>query len=209
MTDATVRRLKLSVVGLSWVTGVYLVAHYTAVQFLGPERLFNILGEGLYNALIPIGGLPFLFVLVLGIAVWLVPFSIVFVLVSLVLHAVLKLKRYQRHWAAAVVAGSVTLSLPFVLLDGWPWTLMPLVWEDDTEFSPGYSEVGFWKVEAGMSPADVVARVGAPLERYRIPDSEGVGWRWTRSPHDSSYRVRVVIFLDGRVSEKISVFYVD
>jgi hypothetical protein len=142
-------------------------------------------------------------------AVWVGPFAVNLVAMRFVLRSTVNLTPRHRMWAAALMAGGITLSLPFVMLDGWPWALMPLVWEDDTEFAPGYSAAGFWMVRAGMSPAEVVARVGPPLERYPIRESGEEGWRWTRSPHDSSYRERVVIFRGGRVSEKHSEFYVD
>jgi len=61
----------------------------------------------------------------------------------------------------------------------------------------------------GMSPAEVEAQVGPPLERYPNRESGAEGWRWTRTPNDSSYRVRAVVFRDGRVVKKDSEFYID
>jgi hypothetical protein len=166
------------------------------------------LGEVAYNALIPIGGFPLLLMIAIGAAVWIVPFGIAFVGASVLLRYC-GLTRRSRLSTAAVLATLLTLSLPFVMLDGWPWSLVRFAWEDDTEFAPGYSAVGFRLVRVGMSPAEGVAAVGPPLERYPIPETADEGWRWTRSPHDRSYRVRVIIFRNGTVFEKHSDFYVD
>ncbi len=208
LKEVTVRRLSWSLIALLWLASAYLAVHYTAVLVLGPKRLVGLLGETAYNALIPVGGLPLLFLVAMAAAAWVVPFCVAYVAVSVFLH-ICGLGRRSRLWAAALVAAGVTLSLPFVMLDGWPWELMQVAWEDDTEFAPTYSALGFSLVRVGMSPAEVVAAVGPPLERYPIRESGEEGWRWTRSPHDSSYRVRVVIFRNGRVSEKHSEFYVD
>jgi hypothetical protein len=206
--DFTARGLRWSLVSLLWLTSTYLVVYYTAVLLLGPERLFRLLGEAAYNALIPTGGFPLLVLMAVGAVVWIIPFCVAFAAVS-VLLSVCSLTRRSRLWAAAVLAAGLTLSLPLIMLDGWPWALMRLAWEDDTQFAPGYSAVGFSLVSVGMTPAEVVAAVGPPLERYPIPESGEEGWRWTRSPHHSSYRVRVVVFRKGRVSEKHLEFYVD
>ena len=63
-------------------------------------------------------------------------------------------------------------------------------------------------MRAGMSSDEVVRCIGEPLRRY--PDAAGgERWLWTRSPHDSSYRIRAVLFRDRRVVRRESEFYVD
>ena len=95
-------------------------------------------------------------------------------------------------------------------LDGWPDPLLALVFGDDTEFTSAYSAWGFWTVRRGMTTEEVLARVGPPLERYSVSRHPNqTGWRWTRSPHDSSYRIRAVIFENEKVAHKYSEFYVD
>jgi hypothetical protein len=207
VSQVATRRIGWSLIALLWVSAAYLVAHYAALVILGPERLHHLLGERIYNVIIPVGGFPLFILAALTLVVWLAPFSIAFGAVWLVLGRNTKLTRRRRASLAATMAVAATAALPFVMLDGWPWALMPLVWEDDTEFAPGYSPVGFWSVSAGMSPDSVMTRAGAPLDRF--PEPGGERWRWTRSPHDSSYRERVVIFRAGRVTEKHSEFYVD
>lgn len=198
-----------SLIAFLWVVAAYLAIHYAALLLLGPERLVTLLGGRLYNLLVPAGGFTFLILLALAAAVWLVPFGMALFSTSWALRLVPRLTRPRRLWLSAVAACGVTLSLPFVMLDGWPWALMPLAWEDDTEFAQGYSALGFWLVTVGMSPDEVLDRLGPPLERYPISESRDEGWRWSRSPHDGSYRVRVVIFREGRVAAKHSEFYVD
>jgi hypothetical protein len=198
-----------SLIGLLWSLAAYLVVHYAAVVFIGPQRLHAVLGERVYNALVPPGGFPMLVFIGLAVGVWVVPFAAAFGVIWLLLRAFPHATRRRRAWAAAVVAAGVTVALPFIMLDSWPWALMPLVWEDDTEFAPGYSALGFWLVRPGMSRAEVVAQIGAPLRRDPPREAGEEVWRWTRSPHDSSYRERIVVFRNGHVAEKHSEFWVD
>ena len=55
-------------------------------------------------------------------------------------------------------------------------------------------------VQRGMTKADVVRLLGEPGERTFV---------YSRRPTDASYHVRVVLFRNGRVAERISEFYVD
>jgi len=56
-----------------------------------------------------------------------------------------------------------------------------------------------------MTQQRVLERVGEPLERYPIRDKPDItGWRWTRSPNDMDYRVRVILFRNGVVERKMS-----
>lgn len=93
-------------------------------------------------------------------------------------------------------------------LDGFTGCYLPLIFEEDTQYATGYSHVAFRKVQARMSTEQVLALLGSPLEKYEVEGARE-GWRWTRSPGDRSYRVRVVIFEERRVAEIINYFYVD
>ena len=43
-----------------------------------------------------------------------------------------------------------------------------------------------------------------------MADERGLtGWRWTRNPLDTYYKIRAVLFRNGRVVAKLSFFYVD
>ena len=84
---------------------------------------------------------------------------------------------------------------------------------DDTLYAPGYSDVQFNAIRVGMTEAEVLSRLGPPIDEPYSPRYEGAGWdkgmRWAKSAHDSHYKVRVIRFRAGRVSEKTAEFYVD
>jgi hypothetical protein len=119
------------------------------------------------------------------------------------------LRRLPRRFIIASAAASLAfLLLVHVLtLDGLDGLFFEAITPDDTQFVSGYSALGFWRVQEGMTVEQVRQLVGAPLERY--PIANDTGWRWTRSPHDSNYRIRAVLFVNGRVSEKLSEYYID
>lgn len=81
--------------------------------------------------------------------------------------------------------------------------------EDATTYAGGFSENAFARVEVGMSMADVERLLGPPLEKYVVAHSGQTGWKYTWKHCDCSYRVRVLLFRDGRVEERIRRFYVD
>ncbi len=109
--------------------------------------------------------------------------------------------------AAAILMAS-TLLLHAYLLDGLDGWFFSTGFEEDTEYAGGYSDDAFRSVRLGMATRDVVALLGPPLETGAL----GAGretWRWSRSPGDKSYRVRVVIFDGGRAVEIHNHFDVD
>lgn len=139
------------------------------------------------------------------------------------------------------------------LLDGLPGWTLATVYQDDTQYAPGYSDKAFRTVRDGMMEEEVIALLGAPLgmswvfertasERVvvsfgtdgkvehvypldnflRIANGTetnilqaGIGapdrriFAYSRSPHDSSYRVRVIHVAGGRVTGKIHEYYLD
>jgi len=97
-----------------------------------------------------------------------------------------------------------------ISLDGIDGMLFQAAFDDGSEWAPGYSALGFWRVRRGMTPDEVLALVGEPLERYEVRDERGLtGWRWTRNPLSTHHKVRVVLFRNDRVVEKLSLFYLD
>ena len=97
-----------------------------------------------------------------------------------------------------------------VSLDGLEGLALRAALGDGATWSAEYSALGFWRVRHGMTPGDVLALAGTPLEQYDVTGRPGlIGWRWTQHPHDTHYSVRVVLFKQGRVVEKRSHFYVD
>jgi hypothetical protein len=108
-------------------------------------------------------------------------------------------------WGAADTACHRDPRFP---LDGMDGCLIAPLFGEDTEYASGYSTEAFRKLRAGMSKHEVFALLGEPLERYPAADGLG-GWRWTRSPGDHSYRVRVTLFTDDRISEIVHHYYLD
>lgn len=95
-------------------------------------------------------------------------------------------------------------------LDGLDGLLLRAMFGDGSEWSASYSALGFWRVRRGMTAAEVLALAGEPIDRYDIQHTPGLtGWRWTRNPHDTHYRVRVILFQNGKVVEKHAEFHVD
>jgi hypothetical protein len=92
-----------------------------------------------------------------------------------------------------------------------------VIWDllltDDTVYAAGYTDEAFNAVTLGMSEQEVVHRLGPPLDLPYFPERANDAWdkgmRWTKSAHDSHYKCRVVLFRNGRVSEKHAEFYVD
>jgi hypothetical protein len=200
-----------SIIAVLWLLAGYLLLYYALLFSVGPDALSARLGIRLYNALFPLGGFNLIFLAAVVVLVWGGPFALVAISLGWLLAKVRRRWPRRIRLAVAVLAAiGVTASLPALLLDGWPDPLWALVLGDDTEYAPQYSALGYWRIRPGMTQDDVLRLAGAPLERYpitRAPNQEG--WRWTRSPRDSSYRVRVVIFANGRVVQKVSEFYVD
>ena len=62
-----------------------------------------------------------------------------------------------------------------------------------------------------MTEQEVVALLGNPLEKYtaRLGSDSIPGWAYSKSAHDASYRVRCILFRDGKVYQIIREFYLD
>jgi hypothetical protein len=44
---------------------------------------------------------------------------------------------------------------------------------------------------------------------YRRAGSDDEGWSYSHSQHDDNYRIRVIVFRDGKVVGKVAKFYFD
>jgi hypothetical protein len=204
------RLIGWTLIAAIWFVGAYLIVYYSVLAYFGPDRLHGLLGDGAYNAIIGMGGITLLLYALILVVVWGAPFAIFRFSAATFLRLVWPSgPRRGLLRTATVVSLLATASLPLVLLDGWPDPLWVLGFGDDTEFAAGYSAWGFLRLKDGMTVDQVLAQVGPPLQRYPIyGHPEEVGWRWTRSPHDSSYRMRGAVFKNGRLSEHFSEFYV-
>jgi hypothetical protein len=90
-------------------------------------------------------------------------------------------------------------------LDGWLWSL---TMDEDTVYTPGYTDSGFRQVRVGMSEEQVHRLLGPPQKRWPL-EAGRAGERWSFSPGDTNFRCRVVLYRGGRVEEKHAEFYVD
>jgi hypothetical protein len=135
----------------------------------------------------------------------------------------------NKNWRVALIA--VTASSLLLVPRAWPGLQVLRLegpvgtvfhWLEgggDTVFASGFSDIAFLRVETGMPIDEVIRLLGEPLDTYASQNApmghaaDGVGWdtglRWSRSPGDSSYSVRVVLFRNGRVVGRVSEFYVD
>ena len=74
---------------------------------------------------------------------------------------------------------------------------------DDTQYATTFSDREFRRISVGMTESEVRSLLGDPFDRWAVDGDQTVtAWRWTRSPLDSHYKVRVVVFKDGRVFEQ-------
>lgn len=112
-----------------------------------------------------------------------------------------------------IVAGLTMITVALValhisLIDGLDGMIWASLFQEDTEYAPGYTDRGWRALRIGMTQGEVTAIIGEPLQLWTNEDAS-VGMRWSRSPGDTDYRCRVLQFKDGRVTEKHSEYYVD
>lgn len=111
-------------------------------------------------------------------------------------------------WIASFVLVAVLVA-PVAILDGPMGIFGVLLFQPDTEYSNGYSDWKFLKLKQGMSASEVQALLGAPLRVTEFPKEHEQVWFYSRSPHDTHYRCRVVEFRDSVVAKIHTEFYVD
>ncbi len=118
----------------------------------------------------------------------------------------------SRQSILSAIAGLVALAgliagLHGFLIDGLEGLALTVLLGEDTEYAAGYSDTRWRQVRPGMTRSEVRALLGEPLSQW--PISGGTGERWTRSPGDTHYRCRVVIYDGDLVTRKHAEFYVD
>ncbi|NVJ07390.1 outer membrane protein assembly factor BamE [Myxococcus sp. AM001] len=101
------------------------------------------------------------------------------------------------------------LSAHLLLLDGLDGLLLSFAFEPSTRFAPGYSWLAFRRVQPGMGRDEVVRLLGEPLVVHDTPPA-GTSWRYSKSPTDSHYSLRVVAFSNSGVVTRVAhEYYVD
>jgi hypothetical protein len=119
------------------------------------------------------------------------------------------MKRYLMAAVGCVLANA-SLALWLQLRDG-PFGVLADVGllEDTTIYPERFSEWRFRRITLGMPLPEVLQLMGPPLDEYNVKRSGEHGLRFARSAGDGSYRVRVVLFRDQRVSMVRSEYYAD
>ncbi len=117
----------------------------------------------------------------------------------------------MRRWRFLIgCVGVSVLTLIWVEVrnpDGVEGLVLGALFEEDTQYAPGFSDSRFLGVEPGQSTADVKGALGEPLSR--VTDDDGETWHFSRSPTDTHFRNRVVHFRNGVVTEAFAEFSVD
>jgi hypothetical protein len=112
---------------------------------------------------------------------------------------------------SVLVGVSVVAAVEARTIDGFEGTVTLLILGDHTQYAPSYSDTGWRRIQTGMTPIEVEGILGRPLDEWTSSSGTGrVYRRWARSRDGSdNFRVRVVTFLEGRVSEKSAYVFPD
>jgi hypothetical protein len=94
-------------------------------------------------------------------------------------------------------------------VNGLPTLIWLCVLGEDTEWAADYTDEAFVSVTRGMTRAQVHEMLGEPLHTEETQGGAELVDRWTRSPSDSNFWQRAVVFRDDRVVKKLSDFCVD
>ena len=219
--DRLVRPLGVLLVGSLWLCAGYLLLYYGALWTFGYERLYEWLGQDLYNRLVPGGGVWVAGAISLRLLVWQVPFALLCVSLWWGTRALLpRLAVRVRCALVGVAATGILAGLHLCTFDGWPMVLAPVL-GFETEFAPGYTASAFRDVREGMAYAEVVEQLGEPLHGLTSGVGYGAGYTtgflvgdeqfcvWSRSPSGSHHSMRAIHFRDGVVFKKVAAFHWD
>lgn len=108
-----------------------------------------------------------------------------------------------------ILLGTALLSLHFYSLDGVHGNMMSLIFNPDTEYSEGYSDKAFRKIEVGQKKEDVIQLLGEPISSSQPKKKTREVLWYSHSPSGGDYRLRTVTIIDGRVSAVTNSYYVD
>lgn len=114
---------------------------------------------------------------------------------------------------AALTVSIAVGVIHFTYLDGFGGLLFALALGQDTEYAPKYSEAKFKRIIPGMTKAEVLELVGEPLSTRADagPSSSHRSeyWWYSRSPSNTHFHHRYLVFAGDRVTEVGHEFYVD
>lgn len=119
---------------------------------------------------------------------------------------------HRMKWTIIIAGCVVVLILAggFIIqvatLDGFGGILGSMLFEDSTQYAPGYSVAAFRQVKVGMAEAEVYSLLGQPLDTHSRDDTT---YLWYSKPQKSHFRDRKVILKNGLVIDKNTEFYVD
>ena len=91
-------------------------------------------------------------------------------------------------------------------ITGMLWGALPGF--DDTVYAPGYTATGFRQIKVGMTRDQSYSIIGEPLDIWTNQD-ETVSERWSKSPNDTNYRTRVLVFSNSYVNRIFAEYYFD
>lgn len=119
---------------------------------------------------------------------------------------------FGRKFSLLLFVTIVALTIPLFFrwwpIDGVFGNLLPIGVTEDTEWAAGYSDAAFREVRIGMKRDDVYALLGRPIQKWNWIKGE-VHESWTRSPGDTTYRERQIVFKGDTVVKNIGEFYFD
>ena len=92
-------------------------------------------------------------------------------------------------------------------IDGVQGMIWGALFHEDTVYAPDYTDSGFMQITTGMNRDKVTGILGPPVDEWSNAGLTHV--RWSKSPGDTHYRRRVVVFTNNIVVEKQAEFYVD
>ncbi len=83
---------------------------------------------------------------------------------------------------------------------------------NSTVYSSGYSEEQFDEIQIGQSSQRVAEMLGVAFEESQFQNENGdtvKAVEYSKSAEDSHYRIRMILFIDDRVSEKVKAVHID
>ena len=103
------------------------------------------------------------------------------------------------------------VSITFLHPDGLFGCVLGLPLASPTFYAPTYTFRGYYSIKPGMTEEQVIRLVGEPLGKYNNPGPNGtiVCWRYTDDRLGENYKIRDVLFKDGKVFKKYSMLYLD